>query len=101
MSSHEKPEDAWLERVREQYRATPTLEPEARKRLDSRLESASPPGRSPGFVRWWVERHTFTARPWALVAGVVALIVVGAWLGRLGSSGSSAPERNFQGVSGR
>ena len=72
-----------LERIRELYRATPMLRPEGRRRVHDALLAEPSPNGFGRLARFWHEPRWFTARPWALAAAVVALMVVGAGLERL------------------
>jgi len=92
MSDPENKGEAWLERIREGYRSTPPLGPDARRRLDDALAAEPRPGSLGSIVRWWLEPRGFAARPWAVAAAIVALLGVGVLVGRISSQHPAADD---------
>jgi hypothetical protein len=79
MSDSEDRREQWLERLREEYRATPPLGPEAKERLEKRLDLES----SPASSRWrlWPKAGSAT-RTWAMAAGLLLVVGALAWIVR-------------------
>jgi predicted carbohydrate-binding protein with CBM48 len=75
MSDSDDRREPWLERVREEYRATPPLGPEARERLGKTWEADSVPGSS----RW---RLGPASRRWAIAAALLIMVGGLAWMTR-------------------
>jgi len=89
MSDSEDRRELWLERMREEYRATPPLGSEAKERLEKKLdlESATVTSRP----RLW-SKPGLATRIWAMAAGLLIVAGALAWvMARSKASDRSAP----------
>lgn len=72
MSDRENPQEAWLERVRKEYAATPPPQG-ARKRIEEALQSEPPPGARPRPL------SSVRAKPWLIAAGAAVVLGGALW----------------------
>src|SRR5262245_47847926 len=90
MSDQQDRQESWLQRVREQYRATEKPAAEARERLDEILNAEPSPGSRPWRLRF---RPGLPLPAWAVAASFLVLVGGFAWILRSGPDHLKSTER--------